>query len=165
MRWKQQLCLSHARLRSTSTAVLEVHFRPLDAIQPLGPNQEPLGSKAGDEVIAWAFTKILQASGIVMGLTYATPVACAKVCYHTPRKLLPAGLVPDSFGAVQNHSTQTHEGLVCPGLVLPQSTVAVTVCSVQTVEIVTQSCCLTTRYTTTLCNVASVLPALGLQSF
>lgn len=54
--WKQQLCLNHVRLRSTSVAVLEVHRRmPEGTIAELGQ------SSAGNvEVLAWAFTKIVQ---------------------------------------------------------------------------------------------------------
>lgn len=66
IRWKQQLCLSHVRLRSTSTAVLQVHFRAFDAVQPLGPNQEPLSQEGGAEIIAWAYTKVLQASEVLL---------------------------------------------------------------------------------------------------
>lgn len=54
--WKQQLCLNHVRLRSTSVAVLEVNRRtPEGAGAGLG--QSSAGSV---EVIAWAFTKIVQ---------------------------------------------------------------------------------------------------------
>lgn len=54
--WKQQLCLNHARLRSTCVAVLEVNRRiPEGAVA--GLHQSSAGSV---EVIAWAFTKIVQ---------------------------------------------------------------------------------------------------------
>lgn len=54
--WKQQLCLSRARLRSTSLAVLEVNRRvPEGAAADQGP------STSGQvEVVAWAFAKIIQ---------------------------------------------------------------------------------------------------------
>ena len=54
--WKQQLCLNHVRLRSTSVAVLEVNRRI-----PEGVVAEQSQSSSGNvEVIAWAFTKIVQ---------------------------------------------------------------------------------------------------------
>lgn len=74
VRWKQQLCLRHARLRSSSTAVLEVHFYPLDAIRPLEPNQG-----AASEVIAWAYTKLLQVCCCCVLLTLLLPLKC---CYN-----------------------------------------------------------------------------------
>lgn len=54
--WKQQLCLNHARLRSTSVAVLEVNRRlPAGAVAQQGP-----ASSGQVEIVAWAFTKIMQ---------------------------------------------------------------------------------------------------------
>ena len=56
VKWKQQLCLSHVRLRSTSLAVREVQYRPPSA----EATQEASSEGGRAEVIAWAFTKIMQ---------------------------------------------------------------------------------------------------------
>ena len=65
VKWRQQLCLSHVRLRSTSVAVLEVHYRP-----PAVEAAEEAAEEAGaSEVIAWAYTKIVQVSSIATGLS------------------------------------------------------------------------------------------------
>ena len=56
--WKQQLCLNHVRLRSTSVAVLEVNRRI---------------HERGVEVSAWAFTKIFQVHGRVTQPSAAPP--------------------------------------------------------------------------------------------
>ena len=54
--WKQQLCLNHVRLRSTSVAVLEVNRKTLEGIV----TDQGHSSSGNVEVIAWAFTKIVQ---------------------------------------------------------------------------------------------------------
>ena len=54
--WKQQLCLNHIRLRSTSVAVLEVNCRIPEGIVA----EQGQSSSGNVEVIAWAFTKIVQ---------------------------------------------------------------------------------------------------------
>lgn len=54
--WKQQLCLSHVRLRSTSVAVLEVSRKVAEG----SAAQQGQSSTSGVEAIAWAFTKIMQ---------------------------------------------------------------------------------------------------------
>lgn len=70
VKWKQQLCLSHVRLRSTSLAVLEVVYRPPTAEASQAASSE--GAKA--EVIAWAFTKIIQVCSLcVHPLNQHTP--------------------------------------------------------------------------------------------
>lgn len=61
VKWRQQLCLSHVRLRSTSVAVLEVHYRP----PSVEAAQEAAQEAGKSEVIAWAYTKIVQVSSIV----------------------------------------------------------------------------------------------------
>ena len=70
VRWKQQLCLSHIRLRSSSLAVLEVHFKPL--VPAIAQEAEPKG--AGVEVVAWAFTKIMQVGQLCPRHTLASTV-------------------------------------------------------------------------------------------
>lgn len=64
VKWRQQLCLSHVRLRSTSVAVLEVRYRP----PPVEAAQEAAQEAGASEVIAWAYTKIVQVSSIVTRL-------------------------------------------------------------------------------------------------
>ena len=54
--WKQQLCLSHVRLRSTSVAVLEVNRKVAEG----SAAQTGQSSASGVEAVAWAFTKIMQ---------------------------------------------------------------------------------------------------------
>ena len=56
VKWQQQLCLSHVRLRSTSVAVLQVQYRPNN---PAVTQDTQLGS-TGADIIAWGFTKIVQ---------------------------------------------------------------------------------------------------------
>lgn len=58
--WKQQLCLSHVRLRSTSVAVLEVNRKVPEG----NAAQQGQANPSGVEVIAWAFTKIMQVPGL-----------------------------------------------------------------------------------------------------
>ena len=53
VKWRQQLCLSHVRLRSTSVAVLQVQYRAPDP-------ETALPDAGGPAIIAWAFTKIMQ---------------------------------------------------------------------------------------------------------
>ena len=64
VKWRQQLCLSHVRLRSTSVAVLEVHYRP-PAVEAA---QEAAQEAGASEVIAWAYTKIVQVCSIATEL-------------------------------------------------------------------------------------------------
>ena len=61
--WKQQLCLNHVRLRSTSVAVLEVN-RKGSAASAAEQQQVDTGSV---EVIAWASTKIIQVCAMSWG--------------------------------------------------------------------------------------------------
>ena len=73
--WKQQLCLNHARLRSTSVAVLEVNRRvPKGTVVQQGP-----ASSGQVEVVAWAFTKIMQVDSV-----YSDPQRC-RVCMPSLR--------------------------------------------------------------------------------
>ena len=64
VKWRQQLCLSHVRLRSTSVAVLEVRYRP----SPVEAAQEAAQEAGASEVIAWAYTKIVQVCSSATGL-------------------------------------------------------------------------------------------------
>ncbi len=64
VKWRQQLCLSHVRLRSTSVAVLEVHYRP-PAVEAAPEAAQEAGAS---EVIAWAYTKIVQVCSIATRL-------------------------------------------------------------------------------------------------
>ncbi|DBA83915.1 TPA: hypothetical protein ACH3X1_006417 [Trebouxia sp. C0004] len=77
VKWRQQLCLSHVRLRSTSVAVLEVRYRP----SPVQAAQEA----GAPEVIAWAYTKIVQAGEVVTGLQ-SVPVYKLPLMLSAPRK-------------------------------------------------------------------------------
>lgn len=66
VKWRQQLCLSHVRLRSTSVAVLEVHYRP----PPVEGAQKASQEAGASEVIAWAYTKIVQVSSIAVNVKF-----------------------------------------------------------------------------------------------
>ena len=56
VKWRQQLCLTRARLRSTSVAVLQVHYKPSSP----AVFQDSQLSNTNGEVIAWGMTKIMQ---------------------------------------------------------------------------------------------------------
>ena len=66
VKWQQQLCLSHVRLRSTSVAVLQVQHKPSS------PAVTQNGG-AGADIIAWGFTNIMQVGShhdlLVLSLT------------------------------------------------------------------------------------------------
>ncbi|KAL0028702.1 hypothetical protein WJX79_000762 [Trebouxia sp. C0005] len=81
VKWRQQLCLSHVRLRSTSVAVLEVHYRP----PSVEAAQEAAQEAGKSEVIAWAYTKIVQAGEVVTGLQ-SVPVYKLPLMLSAPRK-------------------------------------------------------------------------------
>ena len=110
--WKQQLCLDHVRLRSTSVAVLEVNCRI-----PEGAVVEQVQRSSGNvEVIAWAITKIVQVHTAQSDIGVRARVLLPTIPPHPPPPPFSHFFLPEEASPCKDTPGPVHKATLMPPL-------------------------------------------------